>query len=150
MERPWIYGGAAASLLAYVLPLVGLRRLQLSQGLRIYRRLRVPLVIRFTQDGGSVEASVRDGGVQAAWFRDGKMLKRMIRVTYGRERFHLTLLLFFLFTAGYAAVHGQVVWSLLLCLSNVIYNLYPVWLQQYIRMRLQGCLIRLEKAAGSA
>ena len=46
------------------------------------------------------------------------------------------MLVFFLLTTGYALARGHVGWAGLLTLLNVGYNLYPIWLQQYLRIRL--------------
>jgi hypothetical protein len=62
-------------------------------------------------------------------------LASLLRTTYHMERFHVVLLVFFGLTSLYAAAHGQVGWGVLLTLINVGYNLYPIWLQQYLRVR---------------
>ena len=46
------------------------------------------------------------------------------------------MLLFFLLASLYGITHGQPGWSLLITIINVVFNLYPIWLQQYIRVRL--------------
>ncbi len=50
MKRPWMYGFVAGSLVAYVVPATALRKLYLSSSTRVYRLLRVPLLVRLTQD----------------------------------------------------------------------------------------------------
>ncbi|WP_263385717.1 glycosyl-4,4'-diaponeurosporenoate acyltransferase CrtO family protein [Granulicella arctica] len=141
MARPLIYGFVAASFLAYAIPAKLLAYVQLSSRSGPYRFLRVHLLVRVTQDRRSL-ASLRHRPIDTAWFRHRETLEKMIRVTIGRERFHLAMVIFFLLATGYAVLRGLLGWSLLLCISNLIYNLYPMWLQQYIRIRVYHCLVR--------
>jgi hypothetical protein len=39
--------------------------------------------------------------------------------------------------SGYAIGQREVGWAVVLILLNIGYNLYPIWLQQYLRVRLQ-------------
>ena len=141
MTKPWIYGSAAAGLIAYAIPTAWLYHLQLSSRTVPYRYLRVHLLVRVTQDGGSI-AAPRHNLAQTAWFRDREALNRMVQITVGRERFHLAMFISFLLATGSAILNGHLRWSFLLCLSNTIYNVYPILLQQYIRIRLQNCVTR--------
>jgi hypothetical protein len=144
MERSWLYSLAALSLIPYMMQKQTLRYLQLSTQPRVYRRLRVHLLTRLTQDSRWIKRSSRSAHSQTSALRDDDSLRAVVRVTFSRERFHLAMFLFFLLSAVYAALGKHFAWSLLLCLSNLIYNVYPIWMQQYIRMRLERCLARSE------
>jgi hypothetical protein len=39
--------------------------------------------------------------------------------------------------SGYAIWQREMEWTVVLILLNIGYNLYPIWLQQYLRVRLQ-------------
>ncbi|WP_375437672.1 hypothetical protein [uncultured Hymenobacter sp.] len=136
MARPWLYGFLAASFLAYVVPISRFRHWQLSGGPAAYRQLGVPLVNRFTQHGDLINRLVRRQYPDYRHIRTRTSLGALIRTSYHQERFHLMLFLFFLLSGVYAAAHGYWKWALLLTLVNVVYNLYPIWLQQYLRVRL--------------
>lgn len=136
MARPWLYGLLAVSVVGYVLPVAGLRRLQLSAGPAAYRRLGVPVVNRFTQHGAIINGLLRRRYPHYQHVRTRGAVAALVRTTYQQERFHLGLALFFLPASLYAAARGYWGWALLLLLTNVVYNLYPIWLQQYIRVRL--------------
>ena len=60
----------------------------------------------------------------------------LMQRTYIQERFHWAVLLFFLLASLYGIAYGQLGWALLITVINVAFNLYPIWLQQYIRVRL--------------
>ncbi|MCU1330991.1 MAG: hypothetical protein JWN34_6361 [Bryobacterales bacterium] len=140
MERPWIYGFTVTSLLTYALPVSVLRYFELGSRPASYRAREVHLVIHVTQDSPFIKRLA--GGMQARRVRlsDRAALSRLRAVTYARERFHWTMLVFFLLTSLYAVFFGHWAWALLIAVANVIYNVYPIWLQQYIRLRLQRIL----------
>jgi hypothetical protein len=144
VTKPWIYGFAAASFSVYAIPGRTLSCLQLSSRTRPYRSLRVHWLVRITQGRGTLTPSDHYP-VQAAWFHDRVALEKIVRVTIARERFHLAVFIFFLLATGYAALDRRLGWSLLLCLSNLIYNIYPIWLQQYVRLRVGHCLSRFDR-----
>ena len=47
------------------------------------------------------------------------------------------MLVLFGLLSGYAVAHAHLGWAALLLLLNVGYNPYPIWLQQYLRVRLR-------------
>ena len=63
------------------------------------------------------------------------LFRSLVAGSYHMERFHGVLLLFFALVSLYALAHGYSGWAALLVLLNVGYNLYPMWLQQYLRLR---------------
>ncbi|MEK6398660.1 MAG: hypothetical protein V4734_11290, partial [Terriglobus sp.] len=67
--------------------------------------------------------------------RDAVILAKLVRDTWTRERFHLSLLVFYILCIVVALLHMQFAWSGTLIVCNVIFNLYPIWLQQYLRLR---------------
>lgn len=136
MARPWLYGGLAACLLAYAVPTAWFGYWQLSRTPGRYRRLGVAAVNRVTQNGALVHGLIRRWHPHYRQVPSRAALAGLVRTTYQQERFHVALFLFFLLVSGYAVGHGQLGWAGLLALTNVGYNLYPVWLQQYIRVRL--------------
>ena len=140
LAQPWLYGFGAASLLAYAWPVAWLRRLQLSAGEVAYRRLGVPGLNRFTQRGSLLNGLVRRRYPHYRALAGRAALAKLWRTTYQQERFHWAALLFSLFVSGYAVGGGWLGWALLLTLANVGYNLYPIWLQQYVRLRLRRAL----------
>jgi hypothetical protein len=136
VARPWLYGFCAISLLAYAWPTAWLRHLQLSARPAVYRRLRVPALNHLTQHGTLVNRLLRHRYPQYQYLSPRANLAKLVRTTYHMERFHWAMLVYFLLTTGYAVALGYWGWAGLLTLLNVGYNLYPIWLQQYLRVRL--------------
>ncbi|WP_324674342.1 hypothetical protein [Hymenobacter sp. GOD-10R] len=136
VERPWLYGFLVVSLLGYAVPVSRYRHLQLSPKAATYQRLGVPALNRFTQHGDIINGLIRRKYPQYRHVRTRTSLASFARATYYQEQFHLVMFVFFLLISGYAVVRGYLGWALLLTLLNVFYNLYPMWLQQYLRLRL--------------
>lgn len=136
VERPWLWGLVALSLLAYAWPAAWLRRLQLARSVQVYQRLGVPRVGYVTQQGALVNKLLRRRypGYRALVGR--RAVARLLSTTYQQERFHWAGLVFFLAISLYVGAAGRLGWALGLALLNVGYNLYPIWLQQYLRVRL--------------
>ncbi|TPG65585.1 hypothetical protein [Hymenobacter nivis] len=143
VARPWLYGWLAVSLFAYAVPVAWLGWWQLSRAPGPYRRLGVAAVNRVTQHGDFVNRLLRRRYPRYRPVVPRAAVAALVRTTYQQERFHLALFLFCLAISGYAAAHGQVGWAGLLALTNVGYNLYPMWLQQYVRVRLAAGAPRL-------
>ena len=129
----------AVSLLIYTMPQARLASLQLSSTRRAYRGLGVHLLNHVVQHGTLVARSLRllYPAYRRVSSRAGANMLR--QSTYAAERFHWALLIFFLLCSTEAVLHGRLGWMSLILLTNVLYNLYPIWLQQYIRLRLDGC-----------
>ncbi|MBF9221648.1 glycosyl-4,4'-diaponeurosporenoate acyltransferase CrtO family protein [Hymenobacter ruricola] len=136
MARPWLYGFLAVGLLAYAVPTAWFGRWQLSRRPARYRRLGVALLNRLTQNGDLVNRLLRRRYPAYRHVRTRAALAALVRTSYHQERFHLLGFLFFGLVSGYAAARGQAGWCGLLLLLNLGYNVYPMWLQQYLRLRV--------------
>lgn len=137
LPRPWLFAFLIPSCAALVLPSSANRALQLSPYRHAYRRLKVPLLSHFTQDAPWIQRLARKRSPTRS-LRSAAALTRIEHTTYLRERFHLACLLFLLLLTLTAVAHGLLAWAVLLLLDNVAFNLYPIWLQQDTRLRLQS------------
>jgi hypothetical protein len=136
MERAWLWAFVVASVLAMMVPAAILRYLELSSTIKTYRKLGVHWVNHFVQHGTLINHLLR-----RTYPEHRRMLSRtrttyLLQSTYVQERFHWAALLFFLLTSLYGITHGYPGWALPITITNVVYNLYPIWLQQYIRVRM--------------
>ena len=136
VERPWLWGFVAVSLSAYAWPTTWLRRLQVATSAAAYRRLGVPVVGRFAQQGALVNGLLRRRYPHYRVLAGPRDIRKLLSSTYQQERFHWAGLVGFLLVSLYAGAKGQWGWALGLSVANVGYNLYPIWLQQYLRVRL--------------
>ena len=136
VAQPWLWGFVVVSLSAYAWPAAWLRRLQLASSVRVYRRLGVPKIGRFTQQGALVNKLLRRRYPGYRVLVGRRDVARLLSTTYQQERFHWAGLVFFLLISLHVGAAGHWGWALVLTLLNVGYNLYPIWLQQYVRLRL--------------
>jgi len=93
-------------------------------------------VNHFVQHGTLINNLLRQKYPEYGRMRYRTGTASLMQSTYIQERFHWTVLLFFLLASLYGITHGQLRWALLITIINVVFNLYPIWLQQYIRVRL--------------
>ena len=114
--------------------------MQLSTSTARYQKLGVPLLNHFTQHGTLINRLIRRAYPQYRRVRSRAALLGFRRTTYYQEQFHLVMFMFFGLVSMYAAVRGYLGWTVLLIFINILYNVYPMWLQQYLRLRLAGAL----------
>jgi hypothetical protein len=118
----------------FLLPVRFFRPRAFERG-RFYRRLGVRAFRYLAPDGDWVGRRVRrlDPTYRAVGGRAD--VRAHIAGTYANERWHLAFFIGGLFTQVFALASGQVGWALLLTLTNVAFNLYPVLHQRYKRAR---------------
>lgn len=136
MSPAWVYISLGASILPGLAPNSFFDRIQLGRSACIYKKIGIAVIRKYSQDGDLINRRIQRRFPGYKVIEKEGALKKYIQRTYIFERFHFILLLFFLFTAVYAAAQGRGWWALLICFSNLLYNLYPMWLQQYNRLRL--------------
>ena len=136
MERGWLWAFVVASVIAMLVPASMLRYLELSSTVTTYRKLGVHGVNHFVQHGTLINHLLRRRYPEYRGMHSRTRTASLLQSTYVQERFHWAVLLFFLLTSFYGITHGYPGWALLITIANVVYNLYPIWLQQYIRVRL--------------
>jgi glycosyl-4,4'-diaponeurosporenoate acyltransferase len=137
MERAWLWAFVGASVSAMMVPASMLRYLELSSTVKTYRKLGVHWANRFVQHPTLINDLLRRRYPEYRRMRSRAGRAYLVQTTYVQERFHWAALLFFLLSSLYGIAHGYPGWALLITITNVVYNLYPIWLQQYIRVRLK-------------
>ncbi|CAN5719762.1 hypothetical protein BH10ACI4_BH10ACI4_24780 [soil metagenome] len=144
-----LYGFGGISVVPFILPASALERMAISVSPSLYRRLGVAFINRFAQDGVLVRRFATRFYPDRALLldaRDARTIARLRSRAFQRERFHLAGFVFFLLLTGRAALLGMPGWAVLLLTCNVVYNVYPVLLQQYVRLRLGRVARRQERA----
>src|ERR1700674_2389074 len=136
MRRPWLSAFVVVSLLPLMVTPSTLRFLELSSTVLTYRKLGVHWANHFVQHGTLINNLLRQKYPEYGRMRYRTRTASLMQSTYIQERFHWAVLLFFLLASLYGIAHGQLGWALLITIINVVFNLYPIWLQQYIRVRL--------------
>ena len=99
------------------------RKLAISNDQRVYRRLGVKFIRRFAQDGN---------------FQSGRGIgvKNYLLKIQMFERYHFCCLIFFQASSVYACYNEQYALAFTIFAFNIIYNIYPLLLQQYNRIRI--------------
>jgi hypothetical protein len=136
----WLWIIAPVSLLPYFLPAALLDGLSASTSRRWYQRVGVHIVLEYVQQGRRINRMIQRRYPNYRIVYDKTTIRRKINETYMFERFHLGLLMVFFIMTGHALAKECWQWAIVLLLSNLIYNIYPILLQQYIRLRLKRLL----------
>lgn len=127
--------GGAASLFAGVLPRSYYATRNAARARRNYERLGVRFFKRFVVNGDLVNRWSRRHDVQPQLVLIRGDIAPFIDQTCRVERAHLVLFLFSLFTAACSARLGWYRWTACLVFGNIVFNLYPIFLQRYNRAR---------------
>jgi hypothetical protein len=112
-----------ASIASCFFPEAIYRKLNVSKYQRVYRRLGVKFIRRFAQDGD----------FQAG---NGIGIKNYLQKIQMFERYHFCCLIFFQASSVYACYNEQYILAFTIFICNIIYNVYPILLQQYNRIRI--------------
>ena len=124
--------------------------IQLSNHAEFYKRLGVKCINRFAQNGTLLNQYLRKKYPQLKAISSGKSsIRKTYQQTYFFEKFHFSLFLYFTAITIYALVKGHLLWALALSVCNLLYNIYPNLLQQYIRLKLAPA-VKTRSQAGIA
>ncbi|HEY1115363.1 MAG TPA: hypothetical protein VGE66_17445 [Chitinophagaceae bacterium] len=105
----------------------------------MYKRLGVEVVNRLAQNGGLINKRIRKKFPAFRMVRANRVsIHKRIRDTYVYEKFHFLLFVFFTLSVVYALGKGYWGWAAVLTITNLVYNVYPNLLQQYIRLKLRA------------
>ncbi|WP_423148992.1 hypothetical protein [Rubrolithibacter danxiaensis] len=140
MDLKILYVLLTISILSGFLPHSFFKALQLGKSSTVYNRIGIRIVKKYTQDGDLVNKFVRRKFPEYKVLDSRESLRKPYNKTYFYEKVHFIMFLFFLFASVYALVKGLYVWALLLTVNNLIFNIYPIFLQQYNRIRVNRIL----------
>ncbi|UYQ91261.1 hypothetical protein MKQ68_14295 [Chitinophaga horti] len=144
MRPLWVYILLGVALLVALLPSWFYKKIQLGGGVGVYKRIGIIWIRRFSQDGDVINRLLRKRYPGYKVISEPSGVRRYILRANMNERFHCGLFIFMLGAMIYALAAGQYGWALVMALNNVLYNLYPMFLQQYNRIRLHEISHRRE------
>jgi hypothetical protein len=138
LDRKLLYVFIVISLLPLFFPNSFFDKIQLGKTTLTYKKLGVAFINKFTQNGVIVNSFIRKKfpGYKAIRYHPSS-IKKLMQQTYIYEKFHFTLFVFFSLTTLYAVSKSYWGWVAVLCITNMLYNIYPNLLQQYIRLKLR-------------
>lgn len=146
----WLTVFLALSFVPVFLPNAFFDKMQVGKTTAVYKKLGVEVVNRLAQNGGLVNRLVRKKfPAYRAVTPHGASVHKRIQHTYVYEKFHFLLFVFFTLSMLYALGRGYIGWAAVLLVTNLVYNVYPNLLQQYIRLKLRT-LARKQRESGVA
>jgi len=126
---PCLYVFLGISCLVAILPAHIFNRLHISKQKKFYHRIGIKIVQKLVQDG--------------QWRGDFKSYLKTIAMY---ERYHWICFVFFTSTTLYGYSSNTWQWRLAISIVNLVYNVYPILLQQYNRMRITQILARYNRS----
>jgi hypothetical protein len=138
LDPPLFYVFVIASLAPIFFPNSFFDKMQLGKTLEIYKKLGVGVVNKLSQNGDIINRLVRKRFPDYRVIRHNKSsINKLVQQTSVFEKFHFFMFLFFTFTTVYAISKNYFGWAVVIILTNLLYNIYPNLLQQYIRLKLK-------------
>src|SRR4051812_10729176 len=136
-----IYTLLGVSLIPIFFPNSFFDTIQLSRKSHLYRRIGVKYINIFAQNGSILNKILKKKHSNfKVVSKTEASLKKLYFQTYFFEKFHFSLFLFFTMVTIYAVIRSQFYWVLTLTICNLLYNIYPNLLQQYIRVKLKSAV----------
>jgi len=138
MEQKIVYIFLAVSCAPIFFKNTFLDRIQIGKQIGVYKKLGVHFINKVAQNGSIINSLIKKKypGYKAVINKRSSIAK-LIRQTYVFEKFHWILFIFFSQVIVYALWQKQLTWGLIILLNNILYNVYPNLLQQYIRLKLR-------------
>jgi hypothetical protein len=133
----WLYAFIVISLIPAMLPQKYIISFQLSSSTQFYKRIGVKFILRFVQDGILAKQLTHNNNPEDRKIKSLEQAGKYLSTIMMYERFHLTCFAFFVITSIHSALTHQYWMAALIFLVNIIYNVCPLLLQQYNKLRVQ-------------
>lgn len=115
-------------------------RIQISTDLKLYRRLGVHHFKKLSTNGDLINKAIRKKYPKYRLVINRGTIKEKLKETYSVERAHTVLFIFCLMTTVYAWWIHSTGTAVILFIGNLLFNYYPILLQQYNRNRYRMAL----------
>lgn len=137
-KRPaWLlFTSIGISLLISMLPARWLSALTISKDRKFYERIGVTFIRWFVQNGKLVNWVKGKYLLNSGLIHNRKEALNYLGTIAMQERFHYSCFLLFLLSTIDALCIGKTGMALLILLCNILYNVYPILLQQYNKLRI--------------
>lgn len=144
-ESIWLIIFIIVSYLFSLIPKHFYDKWQLSSNLKMYHILKVHVFKRFATNGDITNKILRRKFPLHRNVKNYASLVGKLEETYTVEKAHSVLFIFCLLTSIYAFHVGAVGTGGLLFWGNIVFNLYPNFLQQYNRIRYKKVIKQFQK-----
>lgn len=135
-----VYIYIVVSIFAYNIPARWVSFLTLSNNRRIYEMIGIRVMRWLVQDGMLVNRVNRRLGKKHRRISNIGSARAYLATIAVQERFHYSCFVFFALSAVSALVSGKVLLAISITFCNIVYNAYPILLQQYNRLRIKNLL----------
>ncbi len=130
----YFYLFAGIALVMGILPERILSAFTFSSRKEFYENLGVKFIRKYVQNG-TLAKSMSDPHTHKI-INNKSEARKYLKSIQLYERYHWICLIFFLLTAVYSFLQGNLIAVLLILGVNILYNLCPLMLQQYNKLRL--------------
>jgi Glycosyl-4,4'-diaponeurosporenoate acyltransferase len=110
------------------------------KNVRVLKKTGVAIAQHYAQNGMIINRVIRKKIPGYKTVYDKKTMQVQLNKTYEFEKFHFAALLFFLLTTIFALIEAYYLWALGLTATNIVYNIYPILLQHYTRLRIMSLI----------
>lgn len=135
--QPWLLLlSIVLSLLPFFIPASALINFLVSRRRTWYIRIGVKKAQGFTQNGALINRHIRKRTTKYKLITNRKDMIKHRNQMLVYEKYHLACLVFFTLSmlwAGLAQAYQEVI---LILIANIIYNVYPILIQHYNKLRL--------------
>jgi hypothetical protein len=139
-EWKWFLIILAISLIFCKIPNSFIDKIQLSKRTIFYKRLKVHLFKKYATNGDIINKNIRKQFPNHRNIHTLLSIQKKLTETYTTEKAHLVFLIFSFLTSFYASIMKHFFLAIIITVGNIIFNLYPIFLQQYNRIRYNKVL----------
>lgn len=111
---------------------------QISDSKNFYKKIGIPFIQQFTQQGKFAKRLTTYLGNNVFQSPKGNRINKLKNQIRTFETFHWACFIFFSLTAAYAYQKGSSILTIFILTSNILYNVIPILIQQYNRIRLNN------------
>ncbi|KQS33927.1 hypothetical protein [Dyadobacter sp. Leaf189] len=133
------------SVFSFNIPAKWISNLNLSTKTRTYELAGIRAMRWLVQDGMLVNRIQQKLGKKHKVISSRQSARSYLGKIAIQERYHYSCFVFFTLSAVSAIPAGKLQMALLITFWNIIYNVYPILLQQYNRLRIQKLLGQVER-----
>jgi hypothetical protein len=114
--------------------------LQLSNSVRLYEKLGIKFIRKFVQDGEFARRLQQKAQPGFRFIKDKRQAVAYLNTIRMYERFHILCFTFFMLTFIHSVCYHNYTLAAIIFLANIIYNVYPILLQQYNGIKIERIL----------
>lgn len=128
------------SIMTYAIPARWIDKFAVSKNKTTYERIGVKLLLYFVQNGTLVNHIQKRQRKRPGLIHNRTQAENYLKTIRMQERFHYCCFILFILSTGSAFLTEKPGMALMILLCNITYNVYPILLQQYNKIRINRLL----------